>query len=198
MIGYIKGYLIAQDEPQVLIDVGGVGYEVYLGRLAHRFDLGQQVELWIHTHVREDQLMLFGFSSSEHKRLYLKLTTVSGVGPKLAFAAITELEPETIVQAILGAQVHVLKSVPGIGKRVAERMILELKDKLVGFGLMHNADNTRSAADQSWRDLVDALNGLGFADRNIRNVIGLIRQEHDTSEMKLDRLLKIALQKINQ
>lgn len=132
MIALIRGTLIEKHPNQVIVDAGGVGYDVQIpvSTFSALPEAGAEVRLRIHTHVREDALSLFGFFTGDEKTLFEKLITVSGIGPKLAITALSGLPTPVLVAAIRNGSVPELVRIPGVGKKTAERMVLELKDKL--------------------------------------------------------------------
>jgi len=196
MIGRLTGKLASLVDQVALIDVNGVGYEVYVGA-ASIGETGEPATLWIHTHVREDQMTLFGFAEQIQKKVFLTLLGISGVGPKLAMAVVSQMSPQELIDAVAIGNAKLLTSVPGVGKKMAERIILELKDKLAGAVKSHQWNLAAGGADAAlWRELTEALGGLGFTDHSVRNVITLLRQELAGQTPPLNQLLKLALQKI--
>ncbi|MCB1051613.1 MAG: Holliday junction branch migration protein RuvA [Acidobacteria bacterium] len=201
MIGSLNGTLTHLEDAFALVEVNGVGYEVFIGK-GPRFSLppvGSSVRLYIHTHVREDQIALFGFPSPAHRALFKKLNTVTGVGPKLAFAVVATLSPKAIVDALILGDVRSLSSVSGVGKKMAERMVLDLKSQLDDLALLVGTASPGETPGLApvWLDLTNALSGLGFPEAKIRNVIRLLQAEAEP-DSDLNALLKLALQKINQ
>src|SRR6266478_2432680 len=137
MFAHLRGRLLSKHPNQAVVEAGGVGYDVTIS-IPTFSDLpkaGADVALHIHTHVREDALSLFGFMRVEEKKLFEKLIGVSGIGPKLAITILSGMSTEFMVAAIRGNDVATLTKIPGIGKKTAERMILELRDKLDQFGV---------------------------------------------------------------
>jgi Holliday junction DNA helicase RuvA len=136
MIAHLRGNLLEKQPQSAIIDVGGVGYEVAISvsTFSHLPDPGSEVRLRIHTHVREDAISLFGFLTADEKKLFEKLIGVSGIGPKLAITVLSGLSAPDLVTAIRSAQTEKLVRIPGVGKKTAERIVLELKDKLEGVG----------------------------------------------------------------
>ena len=141
MIAHLRGTLLVKHPNMVVVDVNGVGYEVAIPVSAFSSlpDKGQPVELHIHTHVREDALALFGFLTAADKTLFEKLITVSGIGPKLAITTLSGLTAPDLVNAIRSGAIEQLVRIPGVGKKTAERMVLELRDKLDLAGLPERA-----------------------------------------------------------
>ena len=202
MIGHLSGKILSQDDQSVLIDVNGVGYEVYVGSVREMGfgSIGDSLSVWIHTHVREDQLTLFGFREELQKRIFLVLIGINGIGPKLAMSVLCQLSPVALVDAVTMGQTKTLRGVPGVGPKMADRMVLELKGKLGTIVKMHEwaAGEAGAAVSEAWRELTEALAGLGFGDQQIRNVIRLLREELDGKTPEINELLKLALQKIKQ
>ena len=174
MIGRLTG-MVASESPDgtVVIDVNGVGYEVLtpLGTLGRCTPDGGRVTLQIHTHVREDAIVLFGFSDDRERSAFRLLTSVAGVGPKIAIGILGSLPSTELVGAVARADVKRLQAVPGVGKKIAERLALELKDKLAAGVLSHASGSATSMpavapapfrSNAPMRPLVDALLRLGF------------------------------------
>ena len=136
MIAHLRGTLLEKHPNQAVVEAGGVGYDVTIPVSTYSTlpDTGSEVRLRVHTHVREDALALFGFGSADEKTLFEKLIGVSGIGPKLAITVLSGLATGDLVAAIRGSQPERLVRIPGVGKKTAERMVLELKDKLEGVG----------------------------------------------------------------
>jgi Holliday junction DNA helicase RuvA len=136
MIAFLRGKLLEKHPNQVIVETGGVGYDVLIpiSTFSALPDAGVEVKLRIHTHVREDTLALFGFLTIEEKSVFEKLISVSGIGPKLAVTVLSGLATADLIAAIRGGLVELLVRIPGVGKKTAERIVLELKDKLEGLG----------------------------------------------------------------
>src|SRR5437773_6078420 len=137
MIAHLRGKLISRHPNQVIVETMGVGYDVTISvpTFSELPSLGSDVSLHIHTHVREDQIALYGFLRPEEKELFEKLITVSGIGPKLAITILSGMPADEMVNAIRGNDLARLTKIPGIGKKTAERMVLELRDKLPSEGI---------------------------------------------------------------
>ena len=160
MIAHLRGRLISKHPNQAIVEAGGVGYDVTI-TVPTFSDLpasGSEVALFIHTHVREDALALFGFLRAAEKQLFEKLLQVSGIGPKLAITILSGMPATEMVAAIRSGDVARLTRIPGIGKKTAERMILELRDKLEAFG---EAPAPRVATPVE-DDVLSALMNLGY------------------------------------
>jgi Holliday junction DNA helicase RuvA len=178
MIGHLRGTVLEKHPNQVIVDAGGVGYDVQIPISTYTSlpGEGSAVTLRIHTHVREDALLLFGFATSEEKLVFERLISVSGIGPKLAITVLSGLPTSDLVNAIRTGDVQRLVRIPGVGKKTAERMVLELKEKLVGIEA--GAPAAPSEAGTAWtaleRDVLSALQNLGCsrpaAEEAIRKV----------------------------
>lgn len=166
MIAQLRGLLIEKHPNQAVVECAGVGYDVAIpvGTFSALPERGEEVRLRIHTHVREDAIQLFGFLTLEEKRLFEKLIGVSGIGPKLAITVLSGLAAEDLIRIIRAGEVQQLTRVPGIGKKTAERIVLELRDKL-DFGAAAPAAAARGAVavlkSEMEEDSVSALMNLG-------------------------------------
>ncbi len=167
MIAHLRGTLLEKHPNLVIVDTGGVGYEVMIPVSTYSSlpETGTEVQLHIHTHVREDALQLFGFISGADKALFEKLITVSGIGPKLAVTALGGLTAPDLAQAIREGSVEQLVRIPGVGKKTAERMVLELRDKLdlIPGIARAAAASAKSAFNATEEDVISALANFGLA-----------------------------------
>ena len=167
MISSLRGVLAEKHPNRVTIDVGGVGYDVTIpvSTFSALHDVGSTATLLIHTHVREDALALFGFATVAEKGLFEKLIGVSGIGPSLAIKVLSGLAAEQLIQSIRAGLVEQLVRIPGVGKKTAERMVLELKDKLdlIGIGTAAAPTTPFAKADPVESDVISALTNLGLA-----------------------------------
>jgi Holliday junction DNA helicase RuvA len=162
MIAHLRGKLLAKHPNQAIVETSGVGYDVTISvpTFSDLPAIGSEVALVIHTHVREDALALYGFLRSSEKLLFEKLITVSGIGPKLAITILSGMPADEMVRAIRGNDVARLTRIPGIGKKTAERMVLELRDKLPEAGpVALPATPSISALEE---DVLSALANLGY------------------------------------
>jgi Holliday junction DNA helicase RuvA len=178
MIGRLTGKVVAQEADGVVLDVGGVGYElsVPFGTLGRARNDDGRVTLWVHTHVREDALALFGFADETERTAFRALLSVSNVGPKIAVAVLGALPALELGRAVARGDLASLKGVPGVGKKIAERLLLELRDKLpsgpsVGSAI---AVPSRGRGTEGEERLRTALTGMGFrpaeADRAVASL----------------------------
>jgi Holliday junction DNA helicase RuvA len=161
MIAHLRGKLIFKQPGQAIVEAGGVGYDVTISvpTFTALPSVGAEASLHIHTQVSEDQIALFGFLEREEKRLFERLITVSGVGPKLAIKMLSGLSLERTVQAIRGQDHAQLVRIPGVGKKLAERLVVELKDKLDDFAA---APVRASVQGPAAEDVLSALVNLGY------------------------------------
>jgi holliday junction DNA helicase RuvA len=162
MIAHLRGRLLAKHPNQAVVETGGVGYDVVISvpTFSDLPAIGGEVSLHIHTHVREDLIALYGFLRPSEKRLFEKLITVSGIGPKLAITILSGMAADEMVNAIRGNDVARLTRIPGIGKKTAERMVLELRDKLPTEGVAESAVMPAMSAVEE--DVLSALMNLGY------------------------------------
>jgi len=194
MIGQLRGRLADKRPNQVLIDVGGVGYivAVPLSTYAALSELHTEVTLLIHTHVREDAFALYGFLSSREKHLFEMLLSASGVGPTLALKILSGMSAEELIPAIRGNDLARLTKIPGVGRKTAERMVVELKDKLESMAIAEQKPAATSAGVEA--DVVSALINLGYDGRTAENAVGEGKREAGISNF--EKLLKASLQSL--
>lgn len=193
MIGQLRGRLADKRPNQVLVDVGGVGYlvQVPLSTFAALGELHNEVTLLIHTHVREDALALYGFLSSREKHFFEMLISASGVGPSLALKILSGMSVEELVPAIRGGDLARLTRIPGVGRKTAERMVVELKDKLETVAVEAEKPAVASAAGVE-ADVVSALVNLGYDARGAESAVAEGKREVGTKDF--EKLLRVALQ----
>jgi Holliday junction DNA helicase RuvA len=197
MIGQLRGKLAEKRPNQVLVDVGGVGYVVLvpLSTFAALGELHTEVTLLIHTHVREDALSLYGFVSSREKHLFELLLSASGVGPSLALKILSGMSVDELVPAIRGSDLGRLTKIPGVGRKTAERMVVELKDKLEAVVIEVERPAASSPAGVE-ADVVSALVNLGYEARIAEKAVEEARKE--TGAGNFEKLLRGALQALSQ
>ncbi|MBI4909930.1 MAG: Holliday junction branch migration protein RuvA [Acidobacteria bacterium] len=181
MIGLLRGPLLEKHPNEVIVDAQGVGYLVTIpvSTFTALPDVGTEVKLRIHTHVREDAIALFGFLTADEKTLFERLIAVSGIGPKLGITVLSGLPVGDLVGAIRGGNVQQLTRVPGIGKKTAERLVLELRDKLEFFaGKTAASPQTApvSPLNDVEEDVLSALANLGCARPAAENAVRKVRQ----------------------
>jgi Holliday junction DNA helicase RuvA len=195
MIAHLRGRVLSKQPGQVIVETGGVGYDVTIS--VPTFTAlpaeGSETSLHIHTQVREDILALFGFITLAEKRLFERLITVSGVGPALAVKVLSGLEVERTVAAIRGQDHAMLTRIPGVGKKLAERLVVELKDKLEDMAM---APTTTVSAGPAAEDVLSALVNLGYQRLAALKAIEGAIEKNKASGANFDELFRAALQLI--
>jgi Holliday junction DNA helicase RuvA len=174
MIAHLRGRLLTKHPNQAIVETGGVGYDVTITvpTFSGLPSLGEEVALHVHTHVREDAIALYGFLKPAEKTLFEKLITVSGIGPKLAITILSGMAADEMVNAIRGNDLARLTSIPGIGRKTAERMVLELRDKLPAPGA--EAALVPPAKSEVEEDVLSALTNLGYQRANAEKALALV------------------------
>jgi Holliday junction DNA helicase RuvA len=197
MIAFLRGRLLEKHPNRLIVDVHGVGYDVQVP-LSTFYDMaepGAEVSLRVHTHVREDQIALYGFGSHLEQQIFERLISVSGIGPKLALAALSGIEPEELVRAVRSADVARLSSIPGIGRKTAERISLELKDKLPLAAVVAGTGAAAAAPGAEMRtDLLSALLNLGYQRAHAEKAVDATLKNAEpgaTFEQSLRSALKV-------
>ncbi len=189
MIGALRGTLHEKTPEYVIIDAGGVGYQVYLPLTSFYAvgELGDEVTLRIYTHVRDDALRLYGFLHTSEQRLFEQLISVAGIGPKLAVTILSGMETDVLIGAIANANIARLSTIPGVGKKTAERMALELKDKVAEF-----APAAASAGPRGVRqDVLSALENLGYRPRDAERALDKVEDPAEEFEELLRQTLRM-------
>jgi holliday junction DNA helicase RuvA len=192
MIGLLRGRLLEKRPNQVILDVAGVGYlvAVPLSTFAALGELHAEVTLLIHTHVREDALSLYGFLSQREKHLFELLLGASGVGPTLALKILSGMNVEELVPAIRTGDLARLTKIPGVGRKTAERMVVELKDKLEAVAVEAEKPAPASPAGVE-SDVKSALINLGYDERTADSAVAKAKSEAGSTNF--ERLLRVAL-----
>ena len=193
MIAHLRGKLISKHPNQAIVEAAGVGYEVNISipTFSGLPALGSEVSLFVYTHVREDALALFGFLRAEDKQLFEKLISVSGIGPRLAITILSGMQADAMVAAIKSNNVAALTRIPGIGKKTAERMVLELRDKLDAF----DAREAIAAVSPVEEDVISALVNLGYQRGLVEKTLGQLPKAANESFDNLFRRSLAALAK---
>ncbi|HEV8630540.1 MAG TPA: Holliday junction branch migration protein RuvA [Thermoanaerobaculia bacterium] len=193
MIAHLRGRLLGLNPELAVLDVQGVGYAVHLPLSTYyelqRLGAGSEVSLFVHTHVREDALALYGFWSERERALFERLITVSGVGPRLARAILSGLPPEELLRALAAGDVARLTRIPGVGKKTAERLVLELREKAVELQAA-----TTTAPEPGDEDLLVALVNLGYKRADADQALAEVRRE--TKSATVPELLRLALKRL--
>lgn len=197
MIAYIEGVIAEKTPTRIILDVNGIGYEllVPISTFEKLPEIGKKKKLLTYQHVREDALQLFGFSTPEEKSMFMKLISVTGVGPKLALGILSGCQVENLKNYIANGEVATLTRLPGLGKKTAERLILELRDKLEG--IEPQKDLPAAATLQLGSKLEEAilaLVSLGYTNSSAEKAISQIVAKEP--ELPIDELVKRALQRV--
>ena len=205
MISHLSGTLLAKHATSVIVDVGGVGYEVTIP-VTTFYDLGEAnspVRLNIYTHVREDALQLFGFRTLRERELFTLLISVSGIGPKSAVAMLSGMSADEIVTAIRTNNYARLTSIPGVGRKTAERLVIELRDKMVGLSspaleqeIAAGGGTAAQSEDALREDTLAALLQLGFPRPAAEKAIGGAMQEG--GDLSVETLLRRSLRQLSK
>jgi len=204
MIAHLSGTLLSKQATAVILDVGGVGYEVSIP-LSTFYDLaepGSEVQLRIYTHVREDALQLYGFKTARERELFLRLISVSGIGPKLGITLLSGMSADEMIASIRTNNLARLTLIPGVGRKTAERLVMELRDKIASLSsaeLEEELGRKPTAAaeptvDSVRADALSALVNLGYQRAAAEKAIGAILSEND--EMSVESVLRGSLRRL--
>lgn len=206
MIAYIKGELVQKQIGFVVIDVGGVGYKIYMSdaSIEEIGNIGEQVKVHTYYRVTEDDISLFGFNTQEELRMFELLISVSGIGAKTATTMLGCIEPSQFAIAIISNDIDTLKRIPGVGPKSAQRIVLELKDKMKKeqqISELTNATNEQKTkvkkvivADSKLQEATDALQVLGYTRKDIEKVL----EQIDTQDLTIEEIIKSALREISK
>jgi Holliday junction DNA helicase RuvA len=199
MIAHLQGRLLEKYPNRVIVVVQGVGYEVHvpLSTFYVVGEPGSEISLRIHTHVREDALALYGFATLLELQLFERLISVSGIGPKLALAVLSGIEPDNLIAAVRGGDVARLTAIPGVGKKTAERIGLELRDKMAAFLPAEGAAASSMSPNESLKaDVLSALLNLGYhrplAERALEAALKA------PGEATVEKTLRLALRELSR
>lgn len=202
MIGYLRGNVLVELEKSILLDVSGVGYEVFVPeRVKMTLQVGEQVELYIYTHVREDTLQLFGFPTFVERKVFVLLLSVNGVGPKSALE-IMNITVGDLAQAISSGDAARMQKVPGIGKKTAERIIIDLEDKMLEYAGSGDGQSitpsrvssgSADALEHEYQDVVDGLVVLGYERKYVLEILQKTKNQHDFSALNAEDIIKLCL-----
>ncbi|QQS34140.1 MAG: Holliday junction branch migration protein RuvA [Acidobacteriota bacterium] len=195
MIAYLRGNLLEKSANSVIIETGGVGYEVWipLSTFYEIGEVGTEAELRIHTHVREDALQLFGFRTENEKAIFLLLTSVQGIGPRSAIAMLSGMNADEFAAAVRANDLARLTAIPGIGRKTAERLVIELRDKLSNIGTAAAASSSGGTASASdFDDALSALVNLGYQRAAAEKALDKAAAEG--TEQNVQKLLRRSLQ----
>lgn len=194
MIGFLKGNIDKKFCDKIVIDVNNIGYEVNMAESElNSLSEGQNIKIHTHLHVREDDIRLFGFLSYETLEFFIKLISVSGVGPKVALGIISNISANDMCIAIATDNVSELKKVPGIGPKMAQKIIFELKDKIVKeqmLDIKNVSSSKNSITNTNVNEAITALQVLGYTQREIKEIVDKLNVENDSVEDIIKKVLK--------
>lgn len=195
MIAHLSGALLEKHLQRLVIDVGGVGYDLHvpLSTFYAVGEPGAPVRLRVHTHVRDDAIQLFGFMTALELVLFERLIGVSGIGPRVALAVLSGIEPNELVRAIRGGDVGRLTRIPGIGRKTAERMVLELKDRMPEGAEPHADDAVPDGADVR-ADVLSALANLGYQAHLVERAVDRVLK--DAADRSFEFVLRQVLREM--
>ena len=193
MFAYLKGNLAFKNNENAVVDVGGVGYSLQIPFSTYRLlpDIDNEVKLYTYMAVREDNISLFGFFSNEEKRLFEQLISVSGIGPKLAVGVLSDIAPAEFSLSVITDDVNRLTKISGIGKKTAQRMIIELKDKMKKEDINDNVDvpNVQFSNNSNAEEAIAALQVLGYSNKDAVSMVNSVFKE----DMQVEEIIKLAL-----
>ncbi|MBM7605772.1 Holliday junction DNA helicase RuvA [Metabacillus crassostreae] len=200
MIEFIKGYVDNVTPEYIVIDHRGMGYQIHTPNpFSYRKNSSEEIIVYTYQHVREDLLALYGFPSREEKALFMKLLNVTGIGPKGALAILASGNPSQVIEAIENENDTFLVKFPGVGKKTARQIILDLKGKLEEVAALYSPDlfthediEQKYTTNQALNEAVEALKVLGYAEREIKKVLPALQEESLTTDL----YIKKALQKL--
>lgn len=205
MIAYVKGELVQKQIGYVVIDVGGLGYKIYMSEpsIEEIGNIGEEVKVHTYYRVSEDDISLFGFNTQEELRMFELLISVSGIGAKTAIAMLACIEPSQFAIAVISDDIDTLKKIPGVGPKSAQRIVLELKDKMKKeqqIAELTNASLEQKSkikkvivADSKVQEAIDALQVLGYAKKDVEKAL----EQIDTTEIKVEDIIKKALRELS-
>ena len=195
MIGHLKGKIIAKNPPEVLIEVGGIGYEVLcpMSTFYELDNLTEDVLLFTHLSIKEDAHTLFGFITKDEKSVFRELIRVNGVGPKVALAILSNMSVHSLVECISTEDSDLLAKTPGIGKKTALKLIVELKDRLIKVELSGSTakpSGLKQDSNPNTRQAIDALLSLGFKAKEANRMVSKIEDK----DLSTEQIIRLALQ----
>lgn len=189
MIGFLRGILLEKESPNLTLEVGGIGYEVQIpvNSFYRLPQINQELSLYIHFIVRDDGQFLYGFIDKEQRVLFRSLIKVNGVGPKMALAILSAMEPDVFVRHVLNNDPDALEHIPGVGAKTARRLIVEMKDKI-----NNTITTTDTKLDIAINDAVSALIALGYKQHEARRAL----MKHEDKKLSSEELVRLALKEI--
>ncbi|MFP4371403.1 MAG: Holliday junction branch migration protein RuvA [Halanaerobium sp.] len=199
MIGYLEGEVIDSESTKIILEINGVGYELELAGFKNQPQTGEKIEVYTYTYVREDALKLFAFPEKMGKQLFEILITVNGIGPSAGLNILNTMPASRFVSAIMQKNEGVLKEISGIGPKTAQRLILELQNKLEDFAYLQNKNNkfgaAGAAADEDRQDVIDALTALGY---KISEINRALREVEFRDGLNVSEKIKVTLSQLGK
>ncbi len=205
MLAYVKGELVQKQIGYVVIDVGGLGYKIFMSEpsIEEIGNIGDEVKVHTYYRVSEDDISLFGFNTQEELRMFELLISVSGIGAKTAIAMLACIEPSQFAIAVISNDIDTLKKIPGVGPKSAQRIVLELKDKMKKEQQISELTNATLeqkskikkviVADSKVQEAIDALQVLGYTKKDVEKAL----EQIDTAELKVEDIIKRALRELS-
>jgi Holliday junction DNA helicase RuvA len=195
MIGRLTGLVIESGPGQLLLDVGGVGYEIEISLTTYTQMSENEGPVTVHTHlvVRDDAHLLYGFTSNGEREMFRTLIKVNGVGPRMALGILSGLDSASFARAVMGNDVKALTALPGVGKKTAERLIIEMRDKVGSFD-MSGSDNPSTIKISVKEDAESALIGLGYRPQDAARAVSLVSEPAEDVESLIRQALKLLMQ----
>lgn len=195
MYAYLKGIIEEKMNNTIVLELNGVGYELYASTnsLEQLPPVGEVATVYTYLHVREDAFILFGFATKQEKEVFLKLISVSGVGAKTAIAILSGISPQNLISAVMIGDVKTIGSIKGIGKKTAERIIVELKTSLgalQGIASIPLMDYMNEASTNAQDEAIDVLTGMGLSKMEALKIVTLVATAEDTTERIIEKALK--------
>jgi len=197
MIGFLRGILVSKTAPQILLDINGVGYDLTapMSTIYELPETGQQVQLLTHLSIREDAHILYGFLSEQERSLFRSLIRINGVGPKLALAILSGISIADFQRCVYENNIATLVKLPGIGKKTAERLIIEMRDRLPAItGINERHADSTATTSHTTSEAINALIALGFSEADARRMVSKI----DSDSMNSEAIIRLALQSVNK
>jgi len=195
MFAYVKGSLVEKSNTYVVIETAGIGYKIYMSLTAINSlqNIGEEVKIYTHYYVREDNISLYGFLSNEELKMFELLLQVSGIGAKSAIAMLSQITPSSFALAVISNDVSKLVKIPGIGKKSAERIILELKDKLKNEQTISKTEEVKVAINNTEEDdeVIEALQVLGYNKKEIEKALSRLDRKDLGIEDTIKQVLKL-------
>jgi holliday junction DNA helicase RuvA len=195
MIGRLRGFLLEKQAPLLLIEAGGVGYELFapMTTFYNLPDIGCEITLHTHLVVREDAQILYGFIDMQERNLFRSLIRVSGIGPKSALAILSGVTPDAFVKCVMDNDVTNLIRLPGIGKKTAERLVIEMRDRLDDWNLNSNISEMTKETN-AVKDAISALVALGYRAQDAQKIV----MQNKDNNLSSEELIRIALKGLNK